>query len=379
MTAGRLGFYATNMLRYLPHFGLLVWMVAAALPAAADDDPRAKASADFSRGEQLYKEGKYREAISAFKAAYETMPHAFSLFNIARCHENLGEVVHALSAYERSLALATDPALRTDVAARIKRISSTPTKFFVTSRPSGAQVTIDGRADAEPKPTPLVARLEPGEHVLIFRRAGYQLAVRRVEVKAGVEQTVEVELKAIAKVVVRPASQPATAKRIILTDFNGLHLHLGASGTMIYSAHRDLVSGLGIHLEGSYGRVLFGGLIDLLPLSHLKDAVTVTTGDPADFSDRLLLIHAFGGWAFPWDNFYLYVTGSLGYFVRIQSFGEAASATLSSKGFTWTVGGGVRTMILPWLSVGIGLRFGLMHGDPIDPYGTMHGELTFHL
>jgi hypothetical protein len=375
------------MLRLLPHILVFLVAVGASLPAVAEEDSRAKASAEFSRGETLYKEGKYKEAIGAFMAAYEILPHAFSLFNIARCHENLGEVVQALKAYERALSQAKEPGLRKDVQARIDRIASMPTKIFVTSRPSGAMVTIDGRAEPETKQTPLVVRLKPGEHILIFRKPGHLLTVQRVVVEAGREKTVEVAIKPEPKPVIQPASRPASlpvkAEAAQLTDFDGLHLHLGVSGTMIYSVHRDLVSGLGIHLEGSYGRVLFGGLIDLLPLSHIKDAVTTTDGTTAittgDFSDRLLLIHAFGGWAFPFRNFYLYATGSVGYFVRIQAFGDAQAATLSSKGFTWSVGGGIRTMIIPWLSIGIGLRFGLMHGSPIDPYGTMHGELTFHL
>ncbi len=49
----------------------------------------------YKRGESLYSEGKYDEAISEFWHVHDLCPHAYNLYNIGRCYEKL-----ALRSYE---------------------------------------------------------------------------------------------------------------------------------------------------------------------------------------------------------------------------------------------------------------------------------------
>src|SRR3990172_5013099 len=106
-------------MRGLPFAG---WLL---LPALAFAEPETAAREAFERGTALYGAGRYREAIVQFQTAQELRPHPSVLFNIARCHENLGEFAEALAHYERMLA---EPRIddRADVEMRVRAIRERP-------------------------------------------------------------------------------------------------------------------------------------------------------------------------------------------------------------------------------------------------------------
>src|SRR5262249_42125540 len=81
--------------------GLLAGLLLSAAPEAVE-----QARTDFERGAALYRAGSYREALAAFEEAQARSPAPQNLFNIARCHERLGEFVDAVEAYRAYLDAA---------------------------------------------------------------------------------------------------------------------------------------------------------------------------------------------------------------------------------------------------------------------------------
>ena len=82
----------------LTGFRLFLLAALLALPVAGGQrpllppDPAAAARAAYRRGADLYKAGKYREAIAAFEAADRLKPSPALQFNIGQAWEKLGDL-----------------------------------------------------------------------------------------------------------------------------------------------------------------------------------------------------------------------------------------------------------------------------------------------
>jgi tetratricopeptide (TPR) repeat protein len=85
----------------------LLWIlcsnIAAANPNAGTDE---RAREWFVNGQVLYQEGRYRDALVAFEAAYRMSARPTILRSIAYCHEQLGELEQAVDALYRFRGLA---------------------------------------------------------------------------------------------------------------------------------------------------------------------------------------------------------------------------------------------------------------------------------
>jgi hypothetical protein len=95
-----------------------------AIRPARADDTIARARARYSRGEQLFDAGNYRGAITEFSAAEKLAPSPINGFNIALCHERLGEVDQALAGYRAYLRALPDASNRAAVEARIQALEA---------------------------------------------------------------------------------------------------------------------------------------------------------------------------------------------------------------------------------------------------------------
>ena len=104
---------------------LLAGLLLTATPNAVE-----QARIDFERGAALYRAGSYREALSAFEEAQARSPAPQALFNIARCHDRLGEFVDAVEGYRAYLR--RPPRLPTGPRSRL---ASTSCRAASRSRP----------------------------------------------------------------------------------------------------------------------------------------------------------------------------------------------------------------------------------------------------
>ena len=102
--------------------GLLLSMMLAG-PAMAQGTVQqdARAREWFINGQHLYQEGRYRDALVAFEAAYRMSSRPNVLRSIAYCHENLGEIGRALDVLYRYRGLAEEGKVA-DIERHIERL-----------------------------------------------------------------------------------------------------------------------------------------------------------------------------------------------------------------------------------------------------------------
>ena len=370
-----------------------------------------QAAVQFERGQELYNRGQFAEAIRAFSRANQLAPHWRSLFNIARCYENLGDAAKALDFYDQALrAPELDAPSQADIQQRMKRLRSRPVKVFVSSRPSGARVTVDGRPAPEPGTTPLVTALPPGDHVLLVHKEGHQLAARRIAVEMDKELPVEVALVPQPEPC-RPCPPPEPCpkprpcpKPERLVNVKHLHVHLHLLGAFGFTTDRPWAGGGGVQLLMTFRRFVFGGHFLALPMGEEQMSGTLAQIDTLERRNFFWLFGQFeGGYAFPFEHFYIYTTGGVGVSAdRVVFEGKSTgsngqltdeSITREKFAFTWSVGGGIEAMATRWLSFGGAIRFGMSHGNRVSeddpaksehesvnaPYATIWGTISFLL
>ncbi len=92
--------------------------------AGAPLEDRETARRAFVEGTRQYDLGEYRRALEAFKRAYLAYESPAFLYNIARCHELLGERAVAIERYRTFLALSPNPSERAPVEQRITTLQA---------------------------------------------------------------------------------------------------------------------------------------------------------------------------------------------------------------------------------------------------------------
>lgn len=352
---------------------VLVLLVA---PARGQKPDRRAAAVHFKKGEAQYNKGEFTRAIAEFTRAHELSPHPTCLFNIARSHENLGNYPQALDFYRQALALTAAPVDRIDIERRIRNIESRPVKVFVSSRPPGAAVSVDGRREPEPGLTPLVLKLAPGEHLLVFRLAGHHLATRRVEVEMEKELPVEAKLEALPGPCPPPpppcpdCPAPRPCPRLELADLGRLGLHFSLMGAFYISPNRPFAGGPGVQIHATWRRIVMGAQLTGFPVGEEQQDITIHSSDP-DSRDTFnkvlyqsLIAQLEGGYSFPFRTSYIYTTLGLGAFIDQITYSKGKTTrSVPARAFTWSVGGGLEAMVTRWLSVGVALRVGAIHGE----------------
>lgn len=172
---------------------------------------RAEAQEVFKRGQGYFVEGRYSEAAVEFLNAFQLDPHPAIMYNVARAHEEMGQLIKALQYYRVALSLKPSPAVKDELERKIAELEvvlradgvdvlnlDTATwvpkgQVSISSNPPGAQVFINGDAAGR---TPMDARTLPqGEYVIRLTRKGFQPEERRLEVVGGKSYVLSPELR----------------------------------------------------------------------------------------------------------------------------------------------------------------------------------------
>ena len=169
-----------------------------------------QAARAFAEGRALYQQRKFVGAIAAFQRAYRLRPHYRVQCGIARCYENLNQVVKAAAHYRRCLDEgAKDAPMAARVRASLASVEKQITWVAVRSPGRGGVVYVDGEALG---PAPRRVPLSPGAHVMEVRRAGAKPARKRLRTLGGEQHAVElvpIEIERPAPAS-RLADRPAT-------------------------------------------------------------------------------------------------------------------------------------------------------------------------
>ncbi|MCK6552089.1 PEGA domain-containing protein [Myxococcota bacterium] len=80
----------------------------------------AEAAVHVEAAKVFYKDGKYLEALDAFRKAYAIAPTPALTYNIARCHERLSQWDEAITWYEKYSKEATDPRDRAEALDKVE-------------------------------------------------------------------------------------------------------------------------------------------------------------------------------------------------------------------------------------------------------------------
>lgn len=164
-------------------------------------DPAA-AEALYLSGRKLIGDNNWTEGCEKFRASMQLNPAASTLINIAKCSEHEGKLTQALIEYRRASQLNLDTlgAERkrqleqvvkdgiTGLEPRLARV-----QLVVTNRPTGIEIKRDGLS----LPIATIGEtipLDPGDHVFVVTAPGYRTEEKKVTLKEGETQTIELPL-----------------------------------------------------------------------------------------------------------------------------------------------------------------------------------------
>lgn len=187
----------------------------------------------------------YRSAIAEFHLAARLVPSADLWFNIARAHEEVGELLPAVDHYQLYLRDRVDPPDREAVEARIASLrqraeearlaaerAPTTGTLRLSSNMEGARVRLDGR-DIGRSPLTEPMELAPGRHELALELDGYLPFRSTVRLEAGLTTAAYADL------------QPATGYRAV----RGRRLWTWIAGGLAVAGGGAAI-GLGVHAAG---------------------------------------------------------------------------------------------------------------------------------
>ena len=179
-----------------------VWLLVCWLGALAARTAHADTAVETrffdSMARQAYAKGHYREALHAFLQANAVTPSPRALYNIALCAQLAHEPALAFAYFDEYLrGTDTDPARRSDAAQRLHALEAKLAVVRVESDPPGATIVVDRAELGSFGQTPRRIVVDPGDHTIIVKRAGYADQSQQVTAKIGTSATVELAMKPI--------------------------------------------------------------------------------------------------------------------------------------------------------------------------------------
>lgn len=182
--------------------------LAVATPAIAAPKTEDASSELRKRGEEAFRAKSYREALGHYLAASKVVHDPALLYNIARCHHELGEYADAHRYYTR-FALEAPVDLRTKVPhldEKLADVTQRTSVVKVTANVVGATVAIDDKVIGESGSLdPL--RINAGTITVTGKKSGYSTDTRKVEAPGG--STITVQLVLVAPPPSAPVAKPA--------------------------------------------------------------------------------------------------------------------------------------------------------------------------
>lgn len=169
----------------------------------------------FKKGASAYEDEVWDDAIASFQLAYDALPKASILFNIARCYENKNELIKAVEFTERFVAGEADEEMRQEgqdlLSVLKKKVGATYATVKITATPEGAEVRLKrGDDDAVSGAAPFERFLEPGPWTVTVAKEGWDEWKEERALEAG--KTLKLDVKLVDPKV-RQAEAKATADK----------------------------------------------------------------------------------------------------------------------------------------------------------------------
>ncbi len=169
----------------------------------------------FKKGAAAYEDEVWDDAIASFQLAYDALPKASILFNIARCYENKTELIKAIEFTERFVAGEDNEEVRQEgqdlLSVLKKKVGATYATVKITAKPKGAEVRLKrGDEDAVSGPAPFERFLEPGPWTVTIVKEGWDEWKEERALEAG--KTLKLDVKLVDPKI-REAEAKAAAKK----------------------------------------------------------------------------------------------------------------------------------------------------------------------
>jgi hypothetical protein len=204
----------------------------------ASPQASAKGSKDKDKGEDpavtiykqavdLFQQEKYEAAIELFSSALEHGAPSLTLYNIARCHESLGDLEKAAEYYQLYIE-APDAADIGEVEAHIVELENEPSKVSIVTDPEGvsvSEVLADG-SKTTLGTTPLEFEAEAGTHSYVLDMDGFKKKKIKIKTGLGKQRDIDVTLTAVSEEPVVVAKPPRETLGLVFELGGGLALHI---------------------------------------------------------------------------------------------------------------------------------------------------------
>jgi hypothetical protein len=122
-----------------------------------DPKKEKQARGEFEKAERAFNLGRFQEALTGYRAAYDALPLPPFLFNIAQCYRNLGDGEQAIFFYQRYLSLDPEAPNRSvveELVAEQRRLLDAK-----QAEAAAASKTVD--LTPRPEPVPSVMLVQP--------------------------------------------------------------------------------------------------------------------------------------------------------------------------------------------------------------------------
>lgn len=173
---------------------------------ASSAEPTPEALANYETAISLSKEGRYAEALAAYRRAHELSPSWVILYNLAKAAALSGDPVQAIEAYTCHLELGAeeiDPTRRSEVLAEVKRLRGEVGLVVLEVDALAVELFVDDRkVGTSPLDEPVM--VNPGSRLV--RAKGARTETRTIDVTRGGRLVVKFEFGAPT---VAPAEGPA--------------------------------------------------------------------------------------------------------------------------------------------------------------------------
>jgi hypothetical protein len=200
-------------------FGALICAVVSTARPARAGEPEERAAAEWlSRGNAAFREGRFADAEHAYREAWALKKGYDVAGNLGAAELAQGKTREAAEHFAftlRLFPLTGDPALRERMHKALADCRKGVGALRIQIDPSGAEVFVDGVARGV---APLVDEVfvEPGEHLVEARLAGYAVGHDRVSVGAGAGENLTLLLRPLPTPHPPAATLPPAPRRSLV-------------------------------------------------------------------------------------------------------------------------------------------------------------------
>lgn len=259
---------------------LALSLVVSAVPARADN--ASEAQLQFELGSELYKQGRYIEAIDRFIASNRLAPNPNVVLNIAQTYAFLHRPAEAYNWYSSYLAFEVSAEQRASAEAARAALLPDLAVLDVTTEPPQAELFVDRPELGSVGVSPRQIAVEAGNHRLVARVSGYHDADVIVPAERGRARPIQLTLSPIVGQL-SVVSQPAGVH--IRSEPGGVELGVGPTKLQLpIGEHRLAFSAPG-YVEQSRVIIVKEGQNTDLNVRLSREASTVSVlsikGNPA--------------------------------------------------------------------------------------------------